>query len=246
MVEQVKDLADRRLLLGCAYCGGTSDTRDHVPSRAFLDTPYPDNLPVVGACRECNNGFSKDEEYLACLIEAASAGCVDPATMRRPSVARSLERSPALRKRIEAGKLSGPGGVSFQIESERVRRVLAKLATGHAAYELSLEVWAKPYSVWWHSIHLLSPNQREEFESPRVVERFGEIGSRGMQRLYLTEVALVSGAGQPLNLQLILNDWVEVQSNRYRYYASEENEHVCVRIVIGEYLASEVTWELEE
>jgi hypothetical protein len=140
--------------------------------------------------------------------------------------------------------LSGPAGVSFQIEFERVERVLAKLAIGHAAYELSQEVWAKPYLVWWHPIHLLSPNQLEEFESPSFVECFGELGSRGLQRLCVTEVALVSESGQPFTLQLIVNDWVEVQSDRYRYYASEENEHVCVRMVIGEYLASEVTWEL--
>ena len=54
------------------------DTRDHIPSRSLLDQPYPENLPVIGSCQVCNQGFSKDEEYVVCLIEAALAGSTDP------------------------------------------------------------------------------------------------------------------------------------------------------------------------
>jgi hypothetical protein len=43
-MEQLKSYADNRLVNGCVYCGGPEETRDHVPSRVFLDPPYPENL----------------------------------------------------------------------------------------------------------------------------------------------------------------------------------------------------------
>ena len=71
-----KLFVDERLTGKCIYCGRNPETRDHVPSRVLLDKPFPDNLPVVDACRTCNEDFSQDEEYLACLIECAICGTV--------------------------------------------------------------------------------------------------------------------------------------------------------------------------
>lgn len=93
-MEQLRDYADERLLLGCIYCGAQDNTREHVPSRVLLDKPYPENLPVVGACHPCNNGFSKDEEYVACLIESVIAGSTEPEKIRRQTIATLRERSP--------------------------------------------------------------------------------------------------------------------------------------------------------
>src|SRR5690349_12540492 len=112
-MDQFRNLADARLLLGCVYCGGKEDTREHAPAKVFLDPPFPENLSVIGACRPCNNGFSMDEEYVACLVEAAVAGSADPGAMRRPGIAKILERSPALRRKLEAAKTVSSLGVSF-------------------------------------------------------------------------------------------------------------------------------------
>ena len=60
-MRQIKEFTDERLRGFCAYCGGPAETRDHVPPRVFLDKPYPSNLPVVSACRECNEDISMDE-----------------------------------------------------------------------------------------------------------------------------------------------------------------------------------------
>jgi hypothetical protein len=61
---------DNRLIGVCVFCGGHPDTRDHAPSKVFLDEPFPEDLAVVEACAECNRSFSIDEEYLACFLEA--------------------------------------------------------------------------------------------------------------------------------------------------------------------------------
>ena len=42
---------------GCIYCGKPATTREHIPSKAFLIEPYPEDLATLPACFECNNGF---------------------------------------------------------------------------------------------------------------------------------------------------------------------------------------------
>lgn len=105
-MNQLRDFADSRLIDGCIYCGGAVETRDHVPSRVLLDRPLPENLPVLPSCRKCNNGFSKDEEYLACLLEAVVSGSIDPDQVSRKVVADILKRSPRLQNQIDAEKIS--------------------------------------------------------------------------------------------------------------------------------------------
>jgi hypothetical protein len=243
-LEQLKNLADDRLIVGCIYCGGKDATREHVPSRVFLDAPLPENLSVVGACRSCNNGFSLDEEYVACLVESVIAGSADPEDIKRPNVANILRRTPALRAKIEAAKSCIDGETQFSIELERVKNVVVKLARGHAAFELSQPCKNEPASVWWGPLALMDEKQREEFESSHVVEGYGEIGSRGMQRLLVAQFTLQSQSGETKAVGLLINDWVEVQEGRYRYHAIDYGDAVKIKLVISEYMACEIVWDL--
>lgn len=246
-MDQLRDFSDDRLSQGCAYCGApTRDTRDHVPSRILLDPPMPDNLPVVWACYACNNGFSRDEEYVACLIECAIEGTTDPDKIARGQVALILRRSPALRARLESAGRVVDSQIGFVPEADRLVNVVRKLATGHALYELAFPGRREPTSLWCAPLALLSATQREQFESPQVVEILGEVGSRGIQRMILTEVTLLGAAGDTTAVRLLINDWVEVQEGRYRYFAADLPEGVVVRIVIAEYLGAEVWWAAEE
>jgi hypothetical protein len=242
-VDQLKDLADSRLLGGCIYCGGEEETRDHVPSRILLDPPFPTNLPVVPACYRCNNGFSRDEEYLACLIECGIAGSTNPDSIRRTRIASILRRSPALRLRIEAAKSVVNGNTAFVAEELRVQNVLLKLARGHAAFELSSAFHHAPTSLMWWPMSIMTEEQRDSFDASHVTELLGEVGSRGMQRLLVTQVTLASPTGELSALNLIINDWVDVQEGRYRYLAIDHNAEVRIKIVLSEFLACEVSWE---
>lgn len=243
MVDQVRNLADGRLLLGCIYCGGRDDTRDHVPPRVFLDAPYPENLPVVGACRACNNGRSRDEVYLACLIEAVIAGTADPVRIQRVQIAETLRRNAGLRSRIESARQEIDQQITFDIEEDRVRNVLIKLARGHAAFELAVSCDEEPASLTWCPIPLMSPEQLDSFDASHVVQTFAEVGSRGMQRIMVTQVELKSAATGVLStVQLLINDWVNVQEGRYRYLAIYDAGEIRVKIIIRNYLACEVVW----
>jgi hypothetical protein len=241
-MDQLRNLADDRLANGCIYCGGPEETRDHVPSRVFLDSPPPENLPVVWACSSCNNGFSLDEAYVACLIESVIAGSTDPDDITRPGVANMLRRTPALRARIEAAKSSTDGQTQFNVEPERIRSVVLKLARGHAAFELSQVCREEPASIWWYPLPLMTDAQRDNFDASHVVQMFGEVGSRGLQRLLVTQISLTSANGEESMLNLLINDWLDVQEGCYRYLAIDDGGEIKVKIVIREYLACEVTW----
>jgi hypothetical protein len=242
-MEQLKNLSDDRLCIGCIYCGGPEETRDHVPSRVFLDSPPPENLPVVWACSPCNQGFSLDEAYVACLIESVIAGSTDPDRIRRPGISSLLRRTPALRARIEAAKCVIDGQIQFNIEPNRIRNVVLKLARGHAAFELSQVCREEPVSLWWFPLPLMSDAQREDFDTAHVVGMLGEVGSRGMQRLFATQIIFRPLNGETSTQNLVINDWLDVQEGYYRYLAIDDDDEIKIKIVIAEYLACEVVWE---
>lgn len=241
-MDQLNNFADNRLIRGCIYCGGPADTRDHVPSKCLLEQPYPANLPVVGCCDSCNQNFSKDEQYFVCLIESVLCGSTDPEKIRRPSVARMMQNSPALRQRIENSKTEVNGQIAFIPEIERIGNIMLKLARGHAAFELSQPCSAKPDHFWCGPLSLLPQENRETFDAAHFPQVFGEVGSRNMQRLQVIQMTRLDENGREQNIDMLINDWIDVQDDRYRFLAIDDMGQVVIRIVIAEYFACEVAW----
>jgi hypothetical protein len=242
-MDQLLNLADERLINDCIFCGDSADTRDHVPSKIFLTSPYPENLPVVGACKVCNQGFSKDEQYLVCFLESVLAGSTEPSKIQNSHVARTMKRAPALRARIEAAKSELNGQIVFNPEEERIKNVMLKLARGHAAFELSQPCKEEPDRYWCGPLKSLDQESQDDFDAAHIQQLLGEIGSRSMQRMFAAEVSLVSTSGEK-TLQVVVNDWVDVQQGRYRYLAIDDVNGVIIRIMIADYLACEVEWQI--
>lgn len=243
-MEQLNNFADNRLIGGCIYCGGSADTRDHVPSKCLLEQPFPDNLPVVGCCYSCNQNFSKDEQYFVCLIESVLCGSTDPAKIGRPSVAKMMQNSPTLRQRIENSKIEVDGQIAFVPEIERINNVMLKLARGHAAFELSQPCRRKPDHFGCGPLSLLPQEDREVFDSVHFQQASGEVGSRNMQRLLVTQITRLAENGEQQNVGMLINDWIDVQDDRYRFLAIDDMGQIVIRIVIAEYFACEVAWNL--
>jgi hypothetical protein len=244
-MDQLRNFADDRLLDGCIYCGTQPDTKDHVPSRVLLDRPLPTNLPVLPACFPCNNGFSSDEEYVACLLEVVMVGSTEPDCIVRPVVADILRRSPGLRSRLETARNCVNGQVTFEVDNSRVENVLLKLARGHAAYELSALCRGRPNGLRWNLLSTLSEVDRQFFEEVPAPELFSEVGSRGMQRLAVAQFVLQSPTGERSTIGFLVNDWIEVQEGRYRYLVTEDGAEIRVRIVLGEFLYCDASWNRE-
>jgi hypothetical protein len=243
-MEQLNNFADNRLIQGCAYCACSADTRDHVPSKCLLEQPYPANLPVVECCNSCNQDFSKDEQYLVCLIESVLCGSTDPEKIARPSVARIMQNLPALRQRIENSKTEVDGQIAFFPEIERLNNVMLKLARGHAAFELSQPCRQEPDHFWCGPLSSLPHENREAFDSIHFQQVFGEVGSRNIQRLLVTQITRLNENGEQQNERMIFNDWIDVQDDRYRYIAIDDMGQIVIRVVVAEYLACEVAWGL--
>ena len=119
---------------------------------------------------------------------------------------------------------------------------MLKLAQGHAAFELSQPCRTEPDHLWCGPLTDLSSDVRDAFDAVHVQQLFGEVGSRGMQRMLVTKVTLQSASGEPSELGLIVNDWVEVQEERYRYLAIDDVGGIVIRIIVAEYLGCEVAW----
>lgn len=229
-MKQIRPFGDERTLSFCAFCAGKPDTRDHCPSRVFLDKPYPENLPVVGACSNCNAGFSDDEEYLACFISCAIAGSIDPEMISREKISRILDRKPALQARIEKSGNMVEGKMIFSPDRSRVANVVTKLAQGHILFELHEVMPSPPNEISFTPASTMSDDQRVAFERLELPTVLPEIGSRMMQRIFE-------------GTDLVNNGWLHVQDGRYRYAATVGNG-LEVRIVIHDYLYCRVRWEL--
>ncbi len=216
----------------CVYCGGPPETRDHVPSQVFLDKSLQDDPPKVGACKTCNLGFSRHEQYLACFIETVRVGSADPTLHVRPKVRRTLSRSTKLASRIAASSRTTLFNELVWIpEPERVNNVVLKLARGHAAYELGEPQLHAPDWIATFPLLFLSDEELHSFENVPAGAMWAEVGGRALQR-------------QVLSCPNTLSEWLVVQPERYRYLVSIQ-DGVLVRIVISDYLACEVRWSSE-
>ncbi len=227
-----KLFVDERQSGYCVFCGGAPESQDHCPSKVLLDEPLPPDLPVVDACAECNNSFSLDEQYLACLIECALCGSATPDGVSRPKVRRILTECPALVVQLnESKRMDNSGNVVWQPDIGRVQNILLKLARGHIAHELSLPKLERPDKPAILPLIAMSDQQRSEFESPNGGDTalWPEIGSRAFIR------AAKQWSKSPSSA------WTVIQPGRYRYMVSQSDGDF-VQIVLSEYLACRVSW----
>lgn len=238
-MDQIRESVDERQKAWCIQCGATlgevATSCDHVPSKALLRRPYPENLPVVDTCVACNKGFSPDEEYLHLFLHCVLRGSTDPARHPDPKVARALQRHEKLRARIERSKteyrtIGGETGCVWKPEEERVERIVVKNARGHVFYEYGEPMLGEPTHVMTLPLTAMSASERHDFEYAGVVEELAgwpEVGSRMMTRVF---------TGQDMR-----DGWIIVQDDVYRFRV-RQHCGIVVRSVLSEHLATEVYW----
>ncbi len=143
-MDNIIEFVDERQRCWCIHCGEwiaqVERNRDHAPSKSLLQKPYPENLPVVQVCKNCNSSFSRDEEYLAAFLGAVLTGTTDPTAQSSPSARRILATNEKLRTRIDRSKISyttigGETRIVWKPEIARVNNVVVKNARGHAFFE---------------------------------------------------------------------------------------------------------------
>lgn len=226
-MKQRENFGDKRQTESCIYCGEGIETREHTPPKVLLDKPYPENLPIVRACAVCNQGYSIDEEYFACLIECARVGSTDLKVVEREKIRAILSRKKALSYKLEKAITEIPHGQrAFTLESERFKKILLKIAQGHTLYEQNEPKREGDITSFaFGTIEMLSDESRGIFEAIPHADMTPEVGSRAMQNILMSRDFI----GMP---------WVVVQENRYRYLTFNEG----VRMVFSEYVWCEIIW----
>lgn len=227
-MKQVWTFSDDRLDVWCFFCSSSYGiTRDHVPPKALLDTPYPENLPVVASCASCNASASVDEQYVAALLEVAVCGTTDPAGLERAKIRRTIERSPALASRLEQSfSATDEETISITPEFDRVHRVLEKMARGIWRFETSEPTGLMSAEVLCQPVEMVEPDELDAFMTLEPPQILPEVGSRMMQRVLLADR---SG---------IANEWQHVQPGRFSYGVQAGG---TVRMVLRDYLLAEVS-----
>lgn len=128
----------------CIYCQvNPADTDDHVPPQGMFDRPLPSDLFTVPACRGCNGGFQKDDEYFRdCVaIDRRSGNHPDAIAvirrvlrgLQRPSGRRYaryfLGRVGAIELRTVLGLYLGRSG-AYNVDLKRLGRVVSRIVCG--------------------------------------------------------------------------------------------------------------------
>lgn len=239
-MEQVEDFVDSRQKAWCIHCTRSlvdvETNNDHVPTKSLLRKPRPQNLPVVTICRECNNGFSRDEQYLVTFLSCVRAGTTEPGKQKKASAARALAGSTPFRAHIEKSRNEyrthcGDTRVVWTPDMPRIERVILKNARGHAYFEYGEPMLAPPAYVWALPLESLTDEERDEFEGlhdQAILAGWPEVGSRMLTRL--------------LTGQDMVGEWIVVQDGIYRYSVRQEGG-LRVRSILSEYLATEVRWD---
>src|SRR5215469_1001870 len=89
----------------CVYCGLIADSKDHAPPKCLMLPPLPSNLITLPACKECNNGFSFDENVVRAFLSLIG-NHPHLEEERKPGawLDRTLQRSPRIKQILEAAR----------------------------------------------------------------------------------------------------------------------------------------------
>jgi len=144
----------------CTYCGKIRRlSEDHVPPKGLWGEPYPLDLIVVPSCKECNDGFSKDDEYFRTIISIAEDVGDHPVVQQvLPIVNRSLTRKdfPGLPKTIlrntEIVYRQGTSGLYepaalYTMDRPRIERVISRVIQGLFFHRFGRRL-APTYFAW--------------------------------------------------------------------------------------------------
>ncbi|REC50633.1 MULTISPECIES: hypothetical protein [Chryseobacterium] len=229
---KISSQSDRRYDNICCYCQTTilhNKTRDHIPSKVLLDEPFPNNLPIAFCCQQCNQGFSADEEYFACLLEYIVCEAKDSNLIQREKIRRILHKKPHLRKRIEKNISHENNIFTIKLEKKSINSILKKLFYGHLSFELSNPYIETPSYIGFDLIDNLTNSEFDTFFASEEIEIAPEIGTRASLNYFLRK-------------NFPTSNWKIVQENNYQYKVNIYSEEIVVKILMRNKLCLTAIW----
>lgn len=211
----------------CYYCGNYADTRDHIPPKVLLDSPYPNDLESIPCCWQCNNRFSKDEEYAAVLIECIKQQSTNIKDLNRPKVQEIINHSPYLLNSVcKSIEYDLFGHMYISTNDSRFRNVLLKLIKAHLRNENGLFLSDELIKIEITTLDKMNSEQLNRFLMPQKIHILPDVGSKALYSM------LVSN-------NIAYNNWHIYQDNTYMYYVSTDSK--MVKIIIQNFLVIKAT-----
>lgn len=226
----------------CIYCGDFADTREHCPSRTFLQEPRPCDLPVLPACKKCNNSFSADELYVKTYIEHMKATWLG----NKVDVKDKLKTNPQVIKAQEkVNEILKTGKIVFD---NKIGLILEKLAKCHCVYELTENYYSHEWELKNISYSFRSFVEENVWDSIERVEYITdcilpEIGSRCFRNIRVLEAVMENIDSNQETRQHLVLMWNIVQEGNYEYVAYLNcHREMIVKIIIMDFLYAEITF----
>jgi hypothetical protein len=242
-LRQRQCLGDKRKISSCIYCNysGNNLTREHNPSKVFLDEPLPDNLPVMYSCEECNSSFSADEAYIASIIECIRCNTYEIEKLEREKIKRVLKNNQKLHSEIKKAFEYKNGNIT--LDQKKLNNIVLKLARGHLTFEMCEIALCHPTNMRVSFFHNMDEEEISNFESLVEVDLFYEI-SRATSDIAVIECSLYNEKeDKHIKIEKLFYAWQDVQEGRYRYMCAFNSGLLIVRLVISEFMLAEVIWD---
>lgn len=134
----------------CYLCGTILDdsnrTMDHIPPKGLFPRPLPNNLLTIPCCRQCNNGFSRDDEFFRLIATLGLHKSPEktlvyetrtvPRTLARRRIRSEIRSllSGMKRQWIEVNGVMVYAGL-FRLPVDLIRRVTTRIAQGLLAFQ---------------------------------------------------------------------------------------------------------------
>lgn len=227
---------NKRFNSTCIYCRtNVANSREHLPSRIFLDTPYPEEYSIVPACEKCNGSFSSDEVYVSSFIDKLRSALSNNAFPLREKTISAINHDKELAKILNEQIRTENGKILVNYVTESFLKILIKLAKGHLCQDQD-KVFESDclVEVNFKFKPDLSKDEIYQFEELPSVDKSSECGSDFTHGLLIIE-------GLGLTSQVFV-PWNEVQDGNYRYLTYLDHNNYVVRIVICETLFAEVLY----
>ena len=195
----------------CIYCrANVANSREHLPSRVFLDTPYPEQYSIVPACEKCNGGFSADEVYVSSFIDKLRSTLSNNEFLLRENTIATINHDKELAKILNEQIRTENGRILVNYVPESFSKILIKLAKGHLCQEQDRFIKSDCLVECNFKFKPdLSEDEIYHFEELPLADKASECGSDFTHGLLIVE-----DIGFPSQ---IFVPWNQVQDGNYRY-----------------------------
>lgn len=210
-----------------------ADSREHIPSKVFLDRPYSIECGIVPSCIKCNNNFSQDELYVSCFVDKLRSVLTNSKIPIREKTIKALEHDKKLYSKIDSEISVVNERITVKPDYVAFNKILIKLSKGHWCHDQDCVLTDGRETICAFKFKPdFNESEMHNFEELPIINIAGDVGSNNTHSLLVVE----GNGTEPI----IVVPWTEIQENNYRFLTYYKANEFVVKIVVFEMLYAEV------